>query len=93
MKIIREDYELKLKNLKNLEISWIENKLFAEFDAIYVDNFDFLFKISLITLEGIDNFHLNGFYEKYKEEYKLHKITISEEIKEYLKNKNIEHYI
>lgn len=90
--IIRDDYELKLENLKNLKISWIDNELFAEFDTIYVDNFDFLFKINLITLKGISDFALNNFYEKYKEEYKLHKITIGEDIKNYLKDVNIKHY-
>lgn len=90
--IIRDDYELKLEDLKDLKISWLDNELFAEFNTIYVDNFDFLFKINIITLQGIDNFALNGFYERYKEEYKLHKITIGENIKKYLKDVNIKHY-
>lgn len=90
--IITDDYELKLEDLKELKISWLGNKLFAEFNTIYIDNINFLFKINLITLEGIYNFSLNGFYEKYREEYKLHKITIGEEIKEYLKDINIKHY-
>lgn len=90
--IIRDDYELKLEDLKDLKISWLDNELFAEFNTIYVDNFDFLFKINIITLQGIDNFALNRFYERYKEGYKLHKITIGENIKKYLKDVNIKHY-
>lgn len=90
--IITYDYELKLEDLKDLKISWLDNKLFAEFNTIYVDNFDFLFKINLIILEGVYSFQLNGFYEKYREEYKLHKISIGKDIKEYLENLNIKHY-
>ena len=92
MKIINEDYELKLDDLKNLQISWLNNKLFAQFDNIYIDNFDFLFKINLIILEGFYSFALNGFYENYKDVYKLHKITISQEVVEYLKDINIKHF-
>ena len=92
MKIINEDYELKLDDLKNLHISWLNNKLFAQFDNIYIDNFDFLFKINLIILEGFYSFALNGFYENYKDVYKLHKITISQEVVEYLKDINIKHF-
>lgn len=92
MNIINEDYELKLADLKNLKVSWLDNKLFAQFDNIYVDNFDFLFKINLITLEGLYTFALNGFYENYKDVYKLHKITISQEVAEYLKDINIKHF-
>lgn len=90
--IIRDDYELKLEDLKGLKVSWLNNKLFAEFQTIYVDNFDFLFKINLITLEGVYNFALNGFYENYKDVYKLHEITIGIDIKEYLKDINMKHF-
>lgn len=66
--------------------------MYVEFDTIYVDNFDFLFKINMIVMESLYKPKLNGFYENYKDVYKLHKITISDELTNYLTEKLKEHF-
>lgn len=90
--ILRADLELKLEDLKNIRYSFEGRKMYVEFDTIYVDNFDFLFKINMIVMEFLYEPKLNGFYENYKDVYKLHKITISEELTNYLTEKLKEHF-
>lgn len=90
--IIRTDLELKLDDLKNIRYSFEGYKMYVEFDPIYVDNFDFLFKIDMIVMEGLYKPRLNGFYENYKDVYKLHKITISDTLTNYLKEKLKGHF-
>jgi hypothetical protein len=90
--ILKTDLELKLDDLKNIKYSFERYKMYVEFDTIYIDNFDFLFKINMIVMEGLYKPRLNGFYENYKDVYKLHKITISEELTNYLTEKLKEHF-
>lgn len=90
--IVRTDLELKLDDLKNIRYSFEGYKMYVEFDPIYVDNFDFLFKIDMIVMEGLYKPRLNGFYENYKDVYKLHKITISDALTNYLAEKLKEHF-
>lgn len=90
--VVRTDLELKLEDLKNIKYSFEGYKMYVEFDKIYVDNFDFLFKINMIVMEGLYKPKLNGFYENYKDVYKLHKITISDELTNYLTEKLKEHF-
>ncbi len=90
--IVRTDLELKLGDLKNIRYSFEGYKMYVEFDPIYVDNFDFLFKINMIVMEVLYKPRLNGFYENYKDVYKLHKIMISEELTKYLTEKLKEHF-
>ena len=90
--IVRTDLELKLDDLKNIRYSFEEYKMYVEFDPIYVDNFDFLFKIDMIVMEGLYKPRLNGFYENYKVTYKLHNITVSTELSIYLTNKLKGHF-
>lgn len=90
--VVRTDLELKLEDLKNIKYSFEGYKMYVEFDKIYVDNFDFLFKINMIVMEGLYKPRLNGFYENYKDVYKLHKITISEELTKYLTDRLKEHF-
>lgn len=90
--VVRTDLELKLDDLKNIKYSFEGYKMYVEFDTIYIDNFDFLFKINMIVMEGLYKPRLNGFYENYKDVYKLHKITISEELTKYLTDRLKEHF-
>lgn len=90
--ILRADLELKLEDLKNIRYSFEGNKMYIEFDTIYVDNFDFLFKINMIVMESLYKPKLNGFYENYKDVYKLHKITVSDELTNFLTEKLKEHF-
>lgn len=90
--VVRTDLELKLDDLKNIKYSFEGYKMYVEFDPIYVDNFDFLFKINMIVMEGLYKPRLNGFYENYKDVYKLHKIMISEELTNYLTEKLKGHF-
>ena len=90
--IVRTDLELKLGDLKNIRYSFEGYKMYVEFDPIYVDNFDFLFKINMIVMEGLYKPRLNGFYENYKATYKLHNITVSTELSIYLTNKLKGHF-
>lgn len=90
--IVRTDLELKLDDLKNIRYSFEGYKMYVEFDPIYVDNFDFLFKINMIVMEGLYKPKLNGFYENYKDVYKLHKITISDALTNYLTEKLKNHF-
>lgn len=90
--VVRTDLELKLEDLKNIKYSFEGYKMYVEFDTIYIDNFDFLFKINMIVMEGLYKPRLNGFYENYKDVYKLHKITISDELTNYLTEKLKEHF-
>ena len=90
--ILRADLELKLEDLKNIRYSFEGNKMYIEFDTIWVDNFDFLFKINMIVMESLYKPKLNGFYENYKDVYKLHKITVSDELTNYLTEKLKEHF-
>ena len=90
--ILRADLELKLEDLKNIRYSFKGRKMYVEFDTIYVDNFDFLFKINMIMMEFLYEPKLNGFYENYKDVYKLHKITISDELANFLKEMLKEHF-
>lgn len=91
--IVRTDLELKLDDLKNIKYSFEGYKMYVEFDPIYVDNFDFLFKINMIVMESLYKPKLNGFYENYKDVYKLHKITISKELTKYLTEKLKDYFI
>lgn len=90
--ILKTDLELKLDDLKNIKYSFEGYKMYVEFDTIYVDNFDFLFKINMIVMDGLYKPRLNGFYENYKDVYKLHKITISDELTNYLTERLKEHF-
>lgn len=90
--IVRTDLELKLDDLKNIKYSFEGYKMYVEFDTIYVDNFDFLFKINMIVMEVLYKPRLNGFYENYKDVYKLHKITISDTLTNYLTEKLKNHF-
>lgn len=89
--VLTEDKELKLEDLKNVKYEFEGFKMYVTFDAIYVDNFDFLFKINMIVMEGLYKPRLNGFYKNYRDEYKLHNITVSTELSIYLTNKLKEH--
>lgn len=90
--ILRADLELKLEDLKNIRYSFVGHKMYIGFDTIWVDNFDFLFKINMIVMESLYKPKLNGFYENYKDVYKLHKITISDELTNYLTEKLKEYF-
>lgn len=90
--VVRTDLELKLDDLKNIRYSFEGNKMYIEFDTIWVDNFDFLFKINMIVMESLYKPKLNGFYENYQDVYKLHKITISDKLTKYLTEKLKEHF-
>lgn len=46
----------------------------------------------MIVMEGLYKPRLNGFYENYKDVYKLHKIAISEELTKYLTERLKEHF-
>ena len=89
--ILRQDYELKLEDLKNVKYSFEGGKMYVEFDPIYVDNFECLFKIDFIILETLYKPKLNGFYENYMG-FKLHEVTISEELSKYLTRKLVAHF-
>lgn len=90
--VVKTNLELKLDDLKNIRYSFEGCKMYVEFDTIYVDNFDFLFKINMIVMEGLYKPRLNGFYESYKDVYKLHKITISDALTNYLTEKLKEYF-
>lgn len=90
--VVKTDLELKLDDLKNIRYSFEGCKMYVKFDTIYVDNFDFLFKINMIVMESLYKPKLNGFYENYKDVYKLHKITLSDELTNYLTEKLKEHF-
>lgn len=90
--ILRDDKELNFEDLQNVKYEFEGNTMYVKFDTIYVDNFDFLFKINMIVLESLYKPRLNGFYENYKDVYKLHKITVSDELSKYLTKKLIYHF-
>lgn len=83
IKYLSCDYELHLKDLENLRLSYDVKgrEVFAEFDTIFVNEIEYLIKINCIVGE-FKSYHLNGFYEK--ADFKSHNITIGEDIKEYL---------
>lgn len=83
IRYLQNDYELKLKDLKELKISYDKNtnKVYATFETIYVNDLEKLTKINMIA-GSFKNYHLNGFYEK--QEYKPHIITIGQDVIDYL---------
>ena len=90
--VLTFDKELSLEDLKNVKYSFEGGTMYVQFDTIYVDNIDFLFKINIIVLKYLYKPKLNGFYENYKDVYKSHNITISDELSKYLTQKLIAHY-
>lgn len=91
VRILRQDHELRLEDLGNVKYSFEGSTMYVEFDPIYVDNFECLFKINFIILKSLYKPKLNGFYENYMG-FKLHEVTISDELSKYLTRKLVEHF-
>jgi hypothetical protein len=83
IRIINYDYELKLKDLTNLKIEYENYTFYVYFDVIWVQGYEELVKIDMLIGNGLDRWNFNRRYED--KNCLLKKVTLSNEIKEYLK--------
>lgn len=83
IKYLQYDYELHLKDLENLKVEYDipGRKIFASFNTIYLNGFEYLVKINAI-IGSFKFYELNAFYEKNKNILK--KVSIGDDIVEYL---------